>query len=167
MQLEWLGKYRLLVEKIIKYGNIYSRTYRKNHLYGTDRVFSAAELQTLEYILENENEHQNMAEIASRLGVSRSTLSKNVKMMLDKGLLEKYHTYDNRKDIIIKPSEEGRHVYEQYCIFAQKDFFDKMFEILEDVPDEHIEKFMKVIDLLADNLIEDKEDEEKILIKIE
>lgn len=88
MKLDWLGEYRLLMEKIIKYANTYARTYRKKMSYGTDILISAAEIQVLEYILENEEKYQNMAEIALRLGVSSSAFSKNVKQMLSKGSLK-------------------------------------------------------------------------------
>lgn len=84
MKLDWLGEYRLLMEKIIKCANTYARTYRKKMSYGTDILISLAEIQVLEYILENEEKYQNMAEIALRLGVSSSAFSKNVKQMLSK-----------------------------------------------------------------------------------
>ena len=42
MKLDWLGEYRLLMEKIIKYANTYARTYRKKMSYGTDILISAA-----------------------------------------------------------------------------------------------------------------------------
>ncbi len=168
MKLEWLGEYRLFMEKIIKYANTYARTYRKRMSYGTDILISAAEIQVLEYILENEEKYQNMAEIALRLGISSSAFSKNVKQMLSKGLLEKYHSVNNRKDVIIQPSALGRSVYTDYCKFVKKDFIDKMEEVLKDVPQEHINKFVTVLDILADRLIDDPEDSSsKELIKIE
>lgn len=168
MKLEWLGDYRLLMEKIIKYANTYARTYRKNMSYGTDILISAAEIQVLEYILENEEKYQNMAEIAMRLGVSSSAFSKNVKQMLGKGLLEKYHSVNNRKDVIIQPSELGRSVYADYCKYVKKDFIDKMEEVLRDVPQDHINKIVLVLDILADKLINPSEDSSsKELIKIE
>ena len=169
MQLNWLGEYREFIEKVIKYGNAYTRTFKQSRSYGTTVSFSAVELQTLEYILENEDKHQNMAEIAFRLGVSASTFSKNVKQMIGKGLLEKYHEQNNRKNVIIQPSQKGRKVYEDYCRHEKEVFFDRMFEMLDSVPKEHLDKITDVLDLLADSLIDEPEDEEvpKKLIKIE
>ncbi|MCI9075121.1 MAG: MarR family transcriptional regulator [Dorea sp.] len=168
MKLDWLGEYRLLMEKIIKYANTYARTYRKKMSYGTDILISAAEIQVLEYILENEEKYQNMAEIALRLGVSSSAFSKNVKQMLSKGLLEKYHSVNNKKDVIIQPSALGRSVYSDYCRYVKMDFIDQMEDVLKDVPQDNIDKIVMVLDILADRLINDPEDPtSKELIKIE
>lgn len=168
MKLDWLGEYRLLMEKIIKCANTYARTYRKKMSYGTDILISAAEIQVLEYILENEEKYQNMAEIALRLGVSSSAFSKNVKQMLSKGLLEKYHSVNNKKDVIIQPSALGRSVYSDYCRYVKMDFIDQMEDVLKDVPQDNIDKIVMVLDILADRLINDPEDPtSKELIKIE
>ncbi|WMJ81522.1 helix-turn-helix domain-containing protein [Clostridium sp. MB40-C1] len=105
MELEWMRKYRNFVEKIIKFGNSYAQSYKTEYNYNTSIKFSASQLQVVEYILENEENHQNMSEIASRLGISPSAFSKNVNKMVKKGLLEKFHTSDNRKDVIIKVSD--------------------------------------------------------------
>jgi len=79
MKLEWLGEYRDFVEKMIKFGNAYANRYQKERYYGSEIRFSPSQLQTMEYILENEERNQNMAEVAARLGISPSAFSKNVK----------------------------------------------------------------------------------------
>ena len=35
MKLEWLGEYRYIVEKIIKFGNAYATMYKKENDYAT------------------------------------------------------------------------------------------------------------------------------------
>ena len=105
-EIRLMGDHRELIEKIIKYGNAYSNTYKLERSYGTDMMFSASQIQTLEYILEAEDKEEKMSEMAARLGVSRSTFSKNVKNLTEKGLLEKFHLSGNRKDIYVKPSDE-------------------------------------------------------------
>lgn len=97
MSLGWMGKNRVFVEKLVKFGNAYANSYKKEYPYNTSFQFSAAQIQVLEYILENEDKNQNMLEIANRLGISKSAFSKNVKKMVDKGLLEKYHTSEKTK----------------------------------------------------------------------
>lgn len=168
MELNWLGRYRPLMEKMIKYANTYARTYTKQQHYGTAVSFSAAEIQTLEYILENEDKHQNMASVAARLGVSPSAFSKNIKVMLGKGLLEKYHTSNNRKNIIIRATQLGRDTYGDYCRYVQKDFTNEMFSKLKDISNEDLEKLAEVFDKLADSLVSQQTDEvsDADLIKI-
>lgn len=104
MKLEWMGEYRDFVEKMIKYGNAYATRCQKEHYFGSEILFSPSQLQTMEYILESEDQHQSMVEIAARLGVSPATFSRNVKRMVEKGLLEKYHLEGNRKTVIVKVS---------------------------------------------------------------
>ena len=70
MKLEWMGEYRDFVEKMIKYGNAYATRCQKEYYFGSEILFSPSQLQTMEYILESEDQHQSMVEIAARLGVS-------------------------------------------------------------------------------------------------
>ena len=88
--------------------------------------------------------------------------------MLSKGLLEKYHSVNNKKDVIIQPSALGRSVYSDYCRYVKMDFIDQMEDVLKDVPQDNIDKIVMVLDILADRLINDPEDPtSKELIKIE
>lgn len=152
MKLDWLGDYRDFIEKTIKFANAYAATYQKEQSFSTKVMFSSAQIQTIEYILENEDKNQTMAEIAERLGISRSAFSKNVKKMIEKGLLEKYRTSDNHKNIIVRVSPLGREVYEDYCKYVKEGIMDKMFEELKSVPKEHLEKICKALDMWSDDI---------------
>lgn len=169
MKLDWMGNHRELVEKIIKYGNAYSNTYKLQRSYGTDMTFSAAQIQTLEYILEAEDQEEKMSEMAARLGVSRSTFSKNVKNLTEKGLLEKYHLSGNRKDIYVKPSAKGREVYAKYTAFVRELCFDDIFKLADQITEADKKSFIRIMDLFADVLVwyGEKEQEPRKLIKIE
>ena len=170
MKLEWLGEYRDFVEKMIKFANMYANSYQKESYYGSEIHFSPSQLQTMEYILESEDKNQNMGEIAARLGISPSAFSKNVKKMIDKGLLEKYHTADNRKNVIVKVSPLGREVYQAYSQFALEHRFAPIFQILDQIPREYVDKFTAVAELWGGRPLKDlPEEPEKpvTLIKIE
>ena len=149
MKLEWMGEHRNFVEKMIKYGNAYAAHYQKEHYFGSDVLFSPSQIQTMEYILESEDQNQSMAEIAARLGVSPATFSKNVKKMVEKGLLEKYHMEGNRKTIIVKVSPLGRKIYEIYSRFVLKYRFQRFFDMLDEIPPEWREKMANIIDACA------------------
>lgn len=168
MILDWMGNHRALIEKIIKYGNAYSNTYKLQRSYGTDVMFSAAQIQTLEYILEAEDQDEKMSEMAARLGVSRSTFSKNVKNLMEKGLLEKYHLSGNRKDIYVKPSAKGREVYANYTAFVRELCFDEVFKYADTISETDKESFTRIMDVLADALVwyGEKEQGPRKLIKI-
>ena len=97
MRLNWMGKYRNFLEQLIRFGNLYAQAYKVEDSYTESTSFSPAQIQIMECILENEDNNLKMAEIASNLGVTPSSFSKNIKKMTEKGLLEKYHTNHNKK----------------------------------------------------------------------
>lgn len=152
----------------MKFGNAYANSYKREYSYNTSFLFSAAQIQVLEYLLENEDENQNMLEIAKRLGISKSAFSKHVKKMVDKGLLEKYHTSENKKSIIIKATATGKEVYQQYVRYAYDKSFKKAFALLDEIPEQYLEKMEEVLDLMASATTEKtKQKKEVNLIRIE
>ena len=148
MQLEWMGQYRELMEKLIQYGNAYAQNYNREVDLGEGVRFTPAQLQALEYILENEDGCQNMAQIAARLGISPSSFSKNVAKMVEKGFLEKYHTSSNRKDVIIRVSPAGKEAYQQY-IRTLEPIFQQLAVLWGEIPNESIGAFLDALELLS------------------
>lgn len=136
MQLEWMGKNRKFVEKMIRYGNMYASIYKKEDYYGTDIPISFAQVQVLEYILENEELHQNMRMIASRLGITPSNFTKIVNKLVSKKLLAKQYMEGSRKNITILATDKGREVYQEYSQYIYDLSFSKMFAQLEQIPEE-------------------------------
>ena len=149
MELVWMGKYRNIVEKCIRYGNVYASAYKKEYHVDSDLSFTPAQVQVLEYILENEEKNESMGQIAARLGISQSAFSKNVQKMTEKGLLEKYHFENNRKTVIVKPTEKGRKAYEHYSEYIYRQIFQKMFTELDAIPFEYVERFAHILDMAA------------------
>lgn len=165
MKLVWMEKHRQLVEKLIKYGNAYAHIYNRQMNYQAEMDFSAAQIQVLEYVLENEDE--KMSEIAKRLGVSRSAFSKNVKKLMEKGLLEKFRCNNNQKDIFLKVTELGKTVYEQYSAFIYEACFKELFEIADQIPAESIALITRLMDVFADRIIAmDQGEEQRIYTRI-
>lgn len=149
MELEWMGKYRNIVEKCIRYGNAYAQSYKTEQFYDFDIPFSPAQLQVLEYILENEEKNEPLGAVAKRLGISQSAFSKNVQKMVDKGLLEKYHLPDNRKTVLIRSTDLGREAYGHYAAFIFEHCFKQLFEIMDTIPMEYVERFAYLMDVAA------------------
>lgn len=146
MKLEWMGEYRDVVEKLMKYCNEYGNIYKREQHYGTDIKISYAQIQVIEYLLENEERHQNMSTIASRLGVSLSVFSKLVNQLATKGLLQKYHTQSNKKDVIIQVTELGRKTYTDYSEFIVRTHFQKMFAVADKLPRETLPLIAQMLD---------------------
>ena len=132
---------------------IRDRAYTIQGFHGTSVPCSLAQIQVLEYILENEEENQKMSEVARRLGLSPSAFSKNVKKMMDKQLLEKYRCSNNHKDIILKASPLGRKVYQEYMNSLWKRQFEKTFAMLDQIPEEYIARFAEILKFNAEAML--------------
>jgi len=145
MQLEWMGEYREVVESLIHYCNVYAGIYKKEQTHGTEVSFSFAQIQVLEYLLENEELNQNMSCIATRLGITFSTFSKVVNKLEAKGLLEKYYLEGNKKNIVVRVSDLGRRVYATYSEEILKNHFAGMFEHLKEIPSEYLPSIAKAL----------------------
>ncbi len=151
MHLEWMQQHRSLVAKFIRFANAYTLMYNKPVNFNTTIDLSAAQIQTLEYIMENEN--TKMSDIARKLGVTRSTFSKNAKNLIDKGLLKKYRREDNKKDIYLFATDFGKEVYHQYTDFVYNNWYQELFKIADTVPQEYLDKFEQMLDWYTYTLI--------------
>lgn len=169
MKLDWMRSHRDLVEKIIKYGNAYANTYRLQRDYNTGVYFSASQIQTLEYILENEELDETMTQMAKRLGVTTSAFSKNVNKLVEKELLEKYRYSDNQKNIYLKVTEKGRETYLKYLDFIIPEMFSEMFSYADKMTQEDREYMGKILDIFAETLIwyGQKKPKPRKLVKLE
>ena len=137
MKLEWLGDHRDLVEALIHYCNIYAAAYKVEKMeYGAVR-YSYAQIQVLEYLLENEERAENMSAIAARLGITRSHFTKIVNRLVQKGLLDKSPMPGNRKAMRLTVNALGRELYRAYAEEILRWHFSPMFRELDRVPKEY------------------------------
>jgi len=146
MKLEWLGEYRDIIEKLIRFSNGYSSVLHKKQYLGTDIAISFAQIQVVEYILENENYMQNMSTIAYRLGISYSTFSKLANALVEMGLLEKFNISGNRKDIIIQATAYGKEQYLKYAAFMEEFWFKRIAEAGSAIPKEYLKDVANMLD---------------------
>ncbi len=165
MGSEWMGRYRRLVSAIVVQGNEYSRQQTMKHQISGDLYLTAMEWQILEYTIEHENDSKNMNSIAESLGIPQSTFSKTIKMLCDLGLVDKYQSTRNKKNIILRPTDYAKTVYEENAERLNRNLFHSFFDILKDVDDGNIEVFTRAMESLCQNLTrEGKELEELVRI---
>lgn len=148
MRIEWLDRYRDLVESIILFANRYSSIKTKEVL-GTDVFYSFEQIQVIEYLLENEELQLNMRGVAERLGLKPSAFTKLVNRLEAKGLLEKYKTSDNQKNIVVLVSDQGKKLYDEYRDNIAKRLFEGMFQAGETISDEELQQFTRMIQGLS------------------
>ena len=156
MKLEWMGRYREMVQYLIRFSNRYSAIKTKEAM-GDDIPYSFEQIQVIEYLLENEELQLNMRGVADRLGVRPSAFTKLVNRLEDRGLLEKYHTTDNQKNIVVTVSEKGKALYSEYCDHVAKFIFHGMFQVGESISDEELEKMTMMMKSLGLYQMEQKE----------
>ncbi len=129
-----MGEYRDLVEALIHYCNIYAASYKTEHMRYNGVAFSFAQVQVLEYLLENEERQENMSAIASRLGITRSNFTKIINRLADKGLVEKRSLPGKRRELAVSVNARGRELYEAYSREILRYHFSPMFSSLEQIP---------------------------------
>ena len=134
MKLAWMGENRGVVEALIHYCNIYASAYKLEKQEYQGIHYSYAQIQVLEYLLENEERDEHMSAIASRLGISRSNFTKIVNRLESKGLVEKRLRPGSRKELLVTVLPQGKALYEDYAREILRWHFSPMFRELEKIP---------------------------------
>lgn len=136
-----MGKYHDVVEAMVSMGNAYGQV-ANTEIFGDKIKFTPTQLQLMGYIIESEELNQNMARIAQRFSFTQSNFSKMIKQLDQKGLIEKYHTVNNSKNIIIRASALGKQIYEEYTSSPITDVWRQIFSRLDTVDDEAVKVFI-------------------------
>lgn len=132
-----MGKHRDVVEALIYYCNVYASSYKLEALKYGDVTFSFAQVQVIEYLLENEERNENMSAVAARLGITRSNFTKIVNRLVKKGLLEKLPMPGSHKEMKVTVNALGRELYGAYSQEILRCHFSPMFSCLDRIPEEY------------------------------
>lgn len=149
MALEWMGRYRELIQTLTQYINLSARemTVKKN--IDENITLTSQEWQVLEYIIEHEEDDVSMKQVSDRLALPQSSFSKHTKYLWECDLVDKYQVEGNRKNIILKPSDKGRRLYDIYSEKLASQAFQQFFQILDHCSDEDIQLFTEAIQSLT------------------
>ena len=131
MAIKWMGRYRDFVSAVVKHSNQYNRVANVDSVSFEDKTFSSIEWQILEYVYEHPDDTGNMSVISEALGLAASSFSKSTAKLVRLGLVEKYMVDGNRKNIILRVSEEGRHCYDYIVENQMKALFLDAFAQLD------------------------------------
>jgi DNA-binding MarR family transcriptional regulator len=147
-----MGRYRELIRMIMKYNNLFSRRLSEKAFDGFGISLTAQQWQTLECIIEYEDTNFNMAYFAKQLGLPKSSFSKHVQSLVECDLVERYQHENNRKNVVLKPSEKGRALYKKNSTIILESGWKAVFAIMEDVPDDGLELMVKFMGAMAAEL---------------
>lgn len=168
METGWMGRYRPLVAELVRHSNITQRLSATRFPVADDICLNSQEWQVFEYILEHSDDdaYMNMNMISERLGIAQSTFSKIVKALCAYGLVNKYQTTRNRKNILLRPSEKGLEVYRNYSASLNWNTFEAFFGELESFSDEQISALASALRQLNSRLIRSREPEAELELKL-
>ena len=148
MVTEWMGRYRALVAALVQHSNLVNKGITRQNVVGGGIRLSIQEWQIFEHILEHHDETFSMVTMSKRLGIPQSSFSRAVKHLCSCGLVDKYQAVNNRKNIILKPTDYGRQIYQENAGKLLEHVFGCFFEVLEPLSDQALATVTEAINTL-------------------
>ena len=164
--IEWMGRYRPVVAALVQHVNSVSKSGVALYTY-EDIYLTPNEWQVLEYIVEHREDDEHMANMISSLAIPQSSFSRIQKKLCSMGLLERYQMADNKKNIILKPTELALKVYEYHSDELYRIMFKPFFDELESFSDEELERFAHAIETLSKGAYREEDTKKTKLVKLE
>ena len=138
MQTEWMGRYRPLVAVLVQHSNITARAASHSNEIGEGVFLNTVSWQVLEYLIEHRDDASCMTHIHEALGIPQSSFSKIARQLTDLGLVERYQSTANRKNIILKPSEKALRLYRSFSQRIYEKDFQSFFQDLDALDDDSL-----------------------------
>lgn len=138
MQTEWMGRYRPLVAALVQHSNITARAAARSNEIGEGIFLNTVSWQVLEYLIEHGDDASCMTHVHEALGIPQSSFSKIARQLTDLGLVARYQSTANRKNIILKPSEKALRLYRSFSQRIYEKDFQPFFEDLDALDDESL-----------------------------
>ena len=152
MDSEWMGRYRPLVAAVIRQTNIAIKDISSKHDIGEGIRLNNNEWQTMEYIVEHRDDEEKMNTICERLSIPQSSFSKIVKRLVEYGLVERHTTANNKKNIILKPTELAVRLYRKNVDEVVAGRFAGFFEKLEPLDDDTLAVITEAIEAFNNDI---------------
>lgn len=147
-----MGRYRQLVEALVRHVNKVNRAGSLKFNICDDICVNNYEWQVLEYLYEHESNDNPMLRVSETLGIAQSTYSKIISQLQKYKLVDKFHTHDNKKNVIIRISDKGKKAYESASQKVSQSSWHLFFECLDKIPEESLSAFIEALDLLTSGL---------------
>ncbi|TWH51709.1 MarR family transcriptional regulator [Sporomusa sp. KB1] len=86
--------------------------------FGTDDILYASEIHMLDVI--GRNPGINVTELADKLGITKGAIPKIIRKLLDKDLICRYQTKDNKKMVLFELTAKGCTAFQHHIEWHQK-----------------------------------------------
>lgn len=157
MDIDWAGRYMQIVDALVLHSNCVMRNQSKKLDRGGGILLSQHEWQVFSFLVQHEKDDINMGQVSYALAIPKSTLTKISKVLFDHDLIEKYQFVDNKKDIILKPTEKGRELYVNYSWECSQKYFQPLFDGLASLSDEDLAVCVNAINVFSQKMLGDQE----------
>ena len=164
MNDKWSSRYAGVTMALLHHTNFVCRTMSFKIDRGEGIFLSHQQTQILELVIEYRHENLTMSDFARILGLSKSMMSQSSKLLEKNGLVERYHLNDNRKAIILKPTEKGVKLFNNYIESTSSRMFEPLFSKLSALTDEQLKIVEEAIYELDSHL---ENTTEEVLSKVE
>lgn len=167
MKLEWFGRNREISAALVRFSNCMIRTAATEWDVGDNIYLTGPEWQILEVVIEHEEKNYIMADYANILALTRSSMSKMSKKLVEHGLIERYKTSTNQKSIILKSTEKGKKLYFDYVDSLVGPLWNTLFEGMASLDEEALSKIAGALqEFVEASLAKSSAEEKQVLIKI-
>lgn len=157
LEYNWKSRYKGVVRALVHHSNTVSRTGIVKFDHGDGIMLNHQQYQVFEQIIEHKDDLVTMTEYAEILSVSKSLVSQTAKILLKEGLIRRFRLNDNKKSVILRPTERGEIYYKNYIDNRAKNMFDSFFEALSPFTDEQLDLIEKAILILDKGLNKDND----------
>ncbi|SET61220.1 DNA-binding transcriptional regulator, MarR family [Natronincola peptidivorans] len=136
------AQYADILEKSLKFINVYNEYERKPKSFGTDELYYSLEIHTIHAI--GKNAEMNVTEIADWHGISKSATSKVLNKLEKKGAVHRYKAPNNKKEVLFGLTEKGKKAFYGHIEDHIK-FKKEIFQKFDSISDEKLKNFEEVL----------------------
>ena len=91
------------------------------------------------------------SQVAQKLGVTKGAVTQIADKLVKKGLIEKYKRPDNKKEVYIKLTSDGKIAYDRHRLF-HKQLGDKMIAYLDSLSPAQMQALTGLLNIIDKNL---------------
>jgi DNA-binding MarR family transcriptional regulator len=111
--------------------------------------YKSSEVHCIEYI--GRNVDSNVTKLAESFYMTRGAISKLIKKLIEKGIIESYQKPDNKKEIYFRLSEQGKVIYKIHEKL-HKEFQERDKAVFEQVTEEQFDSMLSFVEKYSNHL---------------
>jgi DNA-binding MarR family transcriptional regulator len=142
-------KYIELIDTMICIINKINEMGKKPKNFGTGHLLYQSEIHTIHAI--GKHEGANSSELAQILGITKGAVTQVISKLVQKNLVEKYKTNNNKKEVYLKLTPQGEIANKGHDLYHEK-IYKEMVAYLDGLEDNEIQIIMKLFDDINLNL---------------